>query len=283
MESIDKIYQLLNNIKVTKQNEKYVNEIKDLVATGNYFEALKKMRELKDKEDEIKKGQENEEIENEEVDDVEDNTYPKQISNIELEKIYIGLLLENPKLISKYYFLFEICIFEDPEMLNIYKSILYNEGAKYSSEQAKNRFNFSKDTEEVYELKHKLLQGVKNKDYNIEKIYTELKKLFIIRKTYLETPEKNIQEKIIEITEYELYDKMSAEEVESTIEQVKITQKFKQTVLSKDLVEFLESGENELSNGLDYPFPIITEVFKGIRKGETMAFAMPSNSLVKVD
>ncbi len=278
MESIDKIYQLLNNIKVTKQNEKYVNEIKDLVATGNYFEALKKMRELKDKEDEIKKGQENEEIENEEVDDVEDNTYPKQISNIELEKIYIGLLLENPKLISKYYFLFEICIFEDPEMLNIYKSILYNEGAKYSSEQAKNRFNFSKDTEEVYELKHKLLQGVKNKDYNIEKIYTELKKLFIIRKTYLETPEKNIQEKIIEITEYELYDKMSAEEVESTIEQVKITQKFKQTVLSKDLVEFLESGENELSNGLDYPFPIITEVFKGIRKGETMAFAMPSNS-----
>ena len=71
---------------------------------------------------------------------------------------------------------------------------------------------------------------------------------------------------------------MSSEEIESTIEQVKITQKFKQSVLSNDLVEFLESGENELANGLDYPFPIITKVFKGIRKGETMAFAMPSNS-----
>ena len=33
-----------------------------------------------------------------------------------------------------------------------------------------------------------------------------------------------------------------------------------------------------MANGLSYPFPILTEVFKGIRKGETMAFAMPSNS-----
>ena len=169
-------------------------------------------------------------------------------------------------------------MFEDPEMLNIYKSILYNEGSKYSSEKAKDRFNFSKDSEEVYELKNKLVESVKDKDYNIEKIYVELKKLFILRKAYIETPEENIQDKIIEITEYELYNKMSAEEVESTIEQVKVTQKFKQSVLSDNLVSFLESGENELANGLDYPFPIITEVFKGIRKGETMAFAMPSNS-----
>ena len=169
-------------------------------------------------------------------------------------------------------------MFEDLEMLNIYKSILYNEGSKYSSEKAKDRFNFSKDSEEVYELKNKLVESVKDKDYNIEKIYVELKKLFILRKAYIETPEENIQDKIIEITEYELYNKMSAEEVESTIEQVKVTQKFKQSVLSDNLVSFLESGENELANGLDYPFPIITEVFKGIRKGETMAFAMPSNS-----
>lgn len=275
MEDIDKIYDLLNSIKVTRKNEIYIKEIKALLATGNYFEALKKMRELKDQEDEAEKNK----IDIQQVEeDEEEGTFPHQLSNPELEQNYIGLLLENPKLISKYYFLFEICVFEDLEMLNIYKSILYNEGSKYSSEKAKDRFNFSKDSEEVYELKNKLVESVRDKDYNIEKIYVELKKLFILRKAYIETPEENIQDKIIEITEYELYNKMSAEEVASTIEQVKVTQKFKQSVLSDNLVSFLESGENELANGLDYPFPIITEVFKGIRKGETMAFAMPSNS-----
>ena len=275
MENIDKIYDLLNSITVTRENEMYIDEIKDLLATGNYFEALNKMRELKDQEEKMREEQMDVQLEDE---DEQDGTYPRQLSNIDLERIFIGLLLENPKLISKYYFVFDICMFEDPEMLNIYKSVLYNEGSKYSSEIAKNGFNFSKDTEEVYELKSNLIQNVEDKEYNIEKIYTELRKLFILRKAYTETPEQNIQDKILEITEYELYDKMSAEEVESTIEQVKVTQKFKQSILSDDLVDFLESGENELTNGLDYPFPIITEVFKGIRKGETMAFAMPSNS-----
>lgn len=276
MDNIEKIYELLNNINVTRENEMYVNEIKDLVTTGNYLEALTKMRDLKDKEEEVKE-QEGSEIKDIYT-DIDDGTYPYQLSDIELERTFIGLLLENPKLIAKYYFLFEICMFEDDEMLNIYKSVLYNEGAKYASEQAKNRFNFSKDTEAVYELKNELIRYVRDEDYSIEKIYRELRKLFILRKAYIETPEKNIQDKIVEITEYKLYDRMSSEEIESTIEQVKITQKFKQSVLSDDLVEFLESGDNELANGLDYPFPIITEVFKGIRKGETMAFAMPSNS-----
>ena len=163
MENIDKIYELLNSIKVTKANEAYISEIKDLLTVGNYFEALKKMRDLKDEEDQIKK---EEIVEKEEQE--EEGTYPNQLSNIDLEEIFIGLLLENPKLIAKYYFIFEICMFEDDEMLNIYKSILYNEGAKYSSEQAKNRFNFSKDTEEVYELKNYLRKQVKEKNYNIE-------------------------------------------------------------------------------------------------------------------
>lgn len=275
MESIDKIYDLLNSIKVTRKNEVYINEIKNLLATENYMEALKKMRELKEEQQK----EENTEIEIEiETENEENSTYPKQLNNIELEHIYIGILLENPKLITKYYFLYDICMFEDDEMLNIYKSVLYNEGAKYSSEQAKNRFNFSKDSEKVYELKNQLRKKVKDKDYNIEKIYSELRKLFILRKAHLETPEKNIQDKIVEITNYELYDKMSVEEIEDTIDQVNVTQKFKQAVLSSNLVEFLESGENELANGLDYPFPILTEVFKGIRKGETVSFAMPSNS-----
>lgn len=282
MENIDKIYDLLNSIKVTKENQEYVEEIKALLATENYFEALKKMRELKDKEEEAKAKEDEENqreiFEDEENEKDEDGAYPKALSNQELEENFIGILLENPKLIMKYYFLFEVCMFEDAEMLNIYKSILYNEGAKYSSEQAKNRFNFSKDSEEVYQLKNKLKKSVQDKDYNIEKIYVELKKLFTLRKAYIETPEKSIQDKIVEITNYQLYDKMSVEEVENTIEQVNVTQKFKQSVLSNNLVEFLESSENELANGLSYPFPILTQVFKGIRKGETTAFAMPSNS-----
>ena len=37
-------------------------------------------------------------------------------------------------------------------------------------------------------------------------------------------------------------------------------------------------GDNTLTNGLSIPFKILSSVFKGIRQGETMAFAMPSNS-----
>ncbi len=276
MENIDKIYDLLDSIEVTRENEFEIENIKNQIATGNYLEALKKMRELKDKEEKAKKKQE-EIFELAPKEEEDEGAYPPELSNPELEQVFIGLLLDNPKLISKYYFMFDDCIFEDDAMLNIYKSVLFNEGSKYSSEKAKNGFNFSKDSEKVYELKNKLRKSVKDKDYNIEKIYDELKKIFILRKAYTETPERSVQEKIVEITDYELYDKMSPEEVEDTIEQVRVTQKFKSSVLSDELVEFLESGENELANGLSYPFPVITEVFKGIRKGETMAFAMPSN------
>ena len=128
------------------------------------------MRELKDKEEKAKKKQE-ELLELEPETEEEDGTYPTKLSNPELEETFIGLLLSNPKLISKYYFPFDDCIFEDDEMLNIYKSVLFNEGSKYSSEKAKDRFNFSKDSEEVYELKNKLRKAVKDKNYKGEKVY----------------------------------------------------------------------------------------------------------------
>ena len=109
-------------------------------------------------------------------------------------------------------------------------------------------------------------------------VYRDLKKLFVLRKNYLSNPIKSIQDKIVDIINYELYDKMSVEEVESAVNQVTVTEKFKQSILNKDLTKFLEEGENNLTTGLDLPFPILTKVFKGIRKGETMAYAMPSNS-----
>ena len=273
MKNIDDIYELLRQIPVTKANKPYIDEIEDLLTQQEYIKALEKMRQLKDVT--------NDETENEfelETEKDEDEIYPEKLNGTQLEYDFIGILLSNPKLIMKYYFSKEICLFKDEQCLNIYKSILFNEGAKYASEKAKDGFNFSKDSEEVYNLKAKLKKQAEEEQKNPEKTYVELRKIFILRKSCLETPERYIQDKIAEITDYQLYDKMSSEEVEDAIKQVNITQKFKQSILSRNLVRFLESGENELANGLDYPFPIITQVFKGIRKGETMAFAMPSNS-----
>ena len=273
MKNIDDIYELLRQIPVTKANKPYIDEIEDLLTQQEYIKALERMRQLKDVT--------NDETENEfelETKNDEDEIYPEKLNGTQLEYDFIGILLSNPKLIMKYYFSKEICLFKDEQCLNIYKSILFNEGAKYASEKAKDGFNFSKDSEEVYNLKAKLKKQAEDEQKNPEKTYVELRKIFILRKSCLESPERYIQDKIAEITDYQLYDKMSPEEIEDAIKQVNITQKFKQSILSRNLVRFLESGENELANGLDYPFPIITQVFKGIRKGETMAFAMPSNS-----
>ena len=273
MKNIDDIYELLRQIPVTKANKPYIDEIEDLLTQQEYIKALEKMRRLK----EITNDETESEFELENEDD-EDEIYPEKLNGTQLEYDFIGILLSNPKLIMKYYFSKEICLFKDEQCLNIYKSILFNEGAKYASEKAKDGFNFSKDSEEVYNLKAKLKKQAEDEQKNPEKTYLELRKIFILRKSCLESPERYIQDKIAEITDYQLYDKMSPEEIEDAITQVNVTQKFKQSILSKNLVRFLESGENELANGLDYPFPILTQVFKGIRKGETMAFAMPSNS-----
>ena len=208
----------------------------------------------------------------------QESVFPEKLRNEELEKTYIGLLLNNPKLIVKYYILFDECYFDDQNLLNIYKSILFTEGGKFTPEIAKKGFSFSVDNNETYKLKQKLKFEVSEEDHNPEKVYTEFRKLCILRKSYLEEPREEVQDQIVDIIDYELYDRMSPDEIKAAIVQVSVTQKFKQAVLSEDLTEFLEKGENNLTNGLELPFPILSSVFKGIRKGETMAFAMPSNS-----
>ena len=204
--------------------------------------------------------------------------YPKELCNIELERTFLGLLLNNPKLIVKYYILYKECAFEEELHLNIYKSIIFTEASSYTPEIAKEGFNFPKSTDEMRLLKGELKEQYTEHEYSMERTYLSLKKLFTLRKSYIETPEKEIQDKIVEITQYKLYSSMSIEEIKSAIEQVSVTQKFKQAILNKNLSEFLESADNNLTNGLALPFPILSGVFKGIRKGETMAFAMPSNS-----
>ena len=271
-ETEKKLYEIINQIPVTENNRKQIIEIKMAIQIGEYKEALAKLKELN------KKHSEEETDESEIIEESEEGLFPAKLKNPELEKIYMGLLLENPKSISRYYYVYRETYFEDDDVLNAYKSVLFTEGGKYTPEIAKEGFNFAKDSEEVYKFKNQLKKNVRDKNYDMEKIYTDLKKLFTLRRAYLTNPVKNIQDKIIEIIDYELYDQMSVEEVEAAINQVTVTDKFKQTVLNKNLTNFIEEGSNNLANGLPLPFPILTQVFKGIRKGETMAYAMPSNS-----
>ena len=266
-ENIKQIYELLNSIPVTPENENEIQTIKNLLENGEIVKALENIKNLSASTIQKSKKQRQKE-----------KLYPDELSNSELEEIYMGLLLENPKLIAKYHFLYEDCLFEDSELLNIYKSVIFTEGERYTPEIAKRDFNFSKDTEQSFKLKVKLKKDVAGKNYNMEKVYVELKKLFILRKNFNRVPIERIQNRIVEITKYLLYDQMSVQEVEDAIAQVNATEKFKRAVLNNDLTGFLERGDNNLTNGLDLPFPILTSVFKGIRKGETMAYAMPSNS-----
>lgn len=282
-----------NKLDIQNNNEKSeneANEINDDEESSNVAENEDKDVDTEESEEE-KDEEENEnsnnadEINNiddneEEIQEEEDTTgiYPKQLKNETLEHIYLGLLLTNPKLIAKYYVTKKQCYFEDDKCTEIYKSVLFTEGSKYTPEIAKDGFNLPKYNNEIRELKDDLMAEYMDSNYSIEETYIELKKLFTLRKSYLENPIKENQDKIVEIINYVLYKSMSVEEVESAVNQVTVTGKFKQAVLNKDLTSFLEMGDNTLTNGLEFPFPILSGVFKGLRKGETMAFAMPSNS-----
>ncbi len=204
--------------------------------------------------------------------------YPEELKRLDLEAIFIGLLLNNPAAISMYYFVADLCLFADPRMINIYKGILFTEGEAYAPAIAKEKFNFASESGDVYALKKELKQVVNEDKYNFEKTYVELRKIFILRKAYNGIPITELKEQVAGITKYELYDQMTSEEVEAAIEQITATAKFKSAVLNTGLTSFLTKGNNSLTNGLDIPFKILSQVFKGVRKGETMAFAMPSNS-----
>ena len=148
-ENIKKIYQILNEIPVTNKNEETISKIKECLLNGDFPLALEKIKnlQLEANEEENKKEEQTEEML---------GLFPKQLSNPELEYIYMGLLLNAPKLIVKYYFLHKECFFEDEDILNLYKSVLFTEGGNYTPEVAKKGFNFAKDSEESYELKKSL-------------------------------------------------------------------------------------------------------------------------------
>ena len=301
-ESVNRLNSLIDSIPITDENEELVEQVKEDIKNKDFDQALEKLDQISRMQNKPKKQQESNENKTKKEDNKAQNRsekkivissrrgnisendedkgpiYPPELSNIDLEHVYMGLLLSDPKQIVKYYFLYDECYFEDASILNIYKSVLFTEGGRYTPEVAKEGFNFSKDSEEVFRQKESLKRSVEGINYDMEKVYIELKKLFILRKNYLAIPIKNIQDEVVEITKYKLYNKMSVDEVKSAIVQVNDTEKFKRSILNAGLTSFLERGDNNLTNGLPLPFPILTEIFKGIRKGETMAFAMPSNA-----
>ena len=271
-DEIDELSELLNSIKVTKENFNKINEAREFIQQGDYKIALKILRECI-KENDIEENKNIEENEEEIY-----NIYPRQLINTNLEERYIGMLLNDLKGIAKYYILFDDCYFADKRLLEIYKILLFTDAEKYAPVIAKAKFNFANITYEINLLKSRIKEDCKSKNFDMEKIYVELRKLFVLRKNYISMPIKEIQDKVVDIVNYNLYKKMSIEEVESAIVQINATKRFKQSILNSDLSKFLILGENNLTNGLSLPFPILTSVFKGVRRGETMAFAMPSNA-----
>ena len=91
-----------------------------------------------------------------------------------------------------------------------------NQGGLYGSEQKIKERNAERTAVEgIYQQKYYLKQYVAGKNYNMEKIYTDLRKICLLRKKYVEMPIESIQKKIVEIAHYKLYDKMTIEEVEN--------------------------------------------------------------------
>ena len=287
-QGIESLIELINRIRITNENKLEVEEMKGLIKKQDYTKVIQILNDLKNenkiilnKVEETKeksKEKAKEEKPKKEHKEEKEGKYPEKLSNVELEERYIGLLLDNPKAISMYYVVHDDCYFESEDMLNLYKSILFTEGQAYAPQIAKNDFNFSKEGPETYKLKSELKEKAKKEKYDFEKTYVELVKLFEIRKNYLSNPIKEIQQEIVGVLDYELYDNMTIQEVKDAIVQIMATEKFKRSVLNKNMTSFFISGENSLTSGLELPFPILSYVFKGIRKGETMAYAMPSNS-----
>ena len=309
---LEKVYETLSCIKETNQNSELLASAKKKIEDKQLVDALDDLKKLKEmgyelidektsanklntkKEvnesnditidtninyEESKKDDEEEEIsyttdfnKNDQID------YPPKLADFSIEEKYIAALLNNLKAISVYYFTYDECQFINPELLNIYKIIIFTDADKYAPEVAKEKFRLPNKTLASDIIKRQLIRKYQDQKESIEKIYTDLKKQFLLRKSYKSIPVKNTQDEIAEIMDYELYDQMSIEEVKSAIEQVTTTEKFKRAILNQDITEFLVQGNNSLTNGLELPFPILSSVFKGVRKGETMAFAMPSNS-----
>ena len=51
------------------------------------------------------------------------------------------------------FFIFDECQFVDPDLLNIYKKILFTDGERFARQAAKDGFNYAKESSKLYDLK----------------------------------------------------------------------------------------------------------------------------------
>ena len=109
---IERLYQILDRMEAQGKNPKKIQEIRNLIKNERYIDAFEKIKKFDEEDDD----EYEEEYENDMNLQNEDNNYvrtiyQRKLENQELEEIYIGILLNNPKLITKYYILYEDCFF----------------------------------------------------------------------------------------------------------------------------------------------------------------------------
>ena len=204
--------------------------------------------------------------------------YPKELVDEKLEIAYCGLLHENPKSISRYYIENKECCFSVPGLLDIYKLVIFREGQAYVLEAVKGPFSFPRVTDETPKTIDICKKYARSVNAEIELTHKKIKKLFLLKKAYLVAPTEVIQRKILQIRNYARYEEMTIEEIQSRINNLDFLSSIKEAVMNEDVTSFLLTGDNNLTNGISLPFPIMSKTFKGFRKGETASFAMPSNS-----
>ena len=150
----------------------------------NELEEFEEYEELEDGEEyeELEDGEEYEDVEVEQPQKTPEQLDLEKLSSLKAEYIFLGLLLNNPKAISRYYFRFEDCHFSDKELDNMYRIIIFRESEQYAPAIAKEGFKLPLEAKESYSLKVQLQQIASERNYDIEVIYTMLKKLFILKK-----------------------------------------------------------------------------------------------------
>ena len=184
-EEVD-LNDLIEIIQEKTENNAFVDELKEDINNGEYNIVLEKIEKFLKENDDTKNEEEidtytegskpDKIIKTEET---KENVYPEELSNFSLEKDFIGVLLNDPKLMSKYYILHDECFFENKTFLEIYKGIVFTEGEAYTPYIAKEGYNFGKVDYLVNTTKRDLKDEYENNNVDMEKIYVELKKLFV--------------------------------------------------------------------------------------------------------
>ena len=205
--------------------------------------------------------------------------YPELLTDDKLEIAYVGMLHNNPKGIAIYYLDLKDCCFAVPGLYDIYKLVLFREGQAYATEAAKAGFSFPKVTDQTPDMiKICREYADKIKDMDIEACFIKLKKLFLLRAGYLAAPTPAIQNRILAIKNYKRYSEMTIDEIDARVKSMSYISSLNDIKINDGATKFLLEGDNNLTNGVPLPFPILSKTFKGLRKGETTAYSMPSNA-----